>query len=305
MRGDSLIALAIPTACVALLAEAYFRTDGDADAPANAQFQPSDLCIAAQSDDIVRELETNGIVVIPNAISRSVLRAARNDIYDFQRGTSSSRSLASSGFNKSANDEDIRQDTVAWISISNETTEGPKAGVDGNGSVGRDLEYCIRFLRGIPNALEQCGYSASRDHRVPRQCQLAMYQGDGEASYARHLDQCNASMIELGLLEWMRLSDYRERRITTILYLNEPDRPKSHGGALRCWVARARDAKEETSSVDSSTDGHEAFYPSFDIQPTGGTLVIFQSGRVDHQVMPSTVDRFALTNWVSSESECR
>lgn len=314
VRGDSLLALCIPAGCVALLAEAYFRTEnGDADTSANVQFGPSDRCVAQH--DIVRQLETHGIVVIPNAISPSAVRAARSIIRS---------SLF--GFYKSANDDDVRQDTIAWIRRSENTKE------EGTKGSGNDLDYCIKFLRGIPYALEKCGYSASRDLLVPRQCQLAIYPGDGQASYSRHLDQCKSSLGDLGLLEWMRLSDYRERSITTILYLNEPDRPISHGGALRYWVAMD---KEELRTEDRCDKRASAFRPSFDVFPIGGTLVIFQSvrllcictsytaismrvensdtavqsnmppivvsqGRVEHQVMPSTADRYALTNWVSS-----
>ncbi|KAI2512505.1 prolyl 4-hydroxylase alpha-subunit [Fragilaria crotonensis] len=90
-----------------------------------------------------------------------------------------------------------------------------------------------------------------------------------------------STLSELGLLEWWRLSDYRQRVTTVILYLNEPDRQESDGGMLRCW-ANPKDREE-----------------SFDIVPKGGTLVIFQSDLVEHMVLPSSVDRYALTNWVS------
>ena len=69
IRGDSFIAVTISTACVALLVEAYFRTENeDADTTEKAQFGPSDKCIARCQCNVVRELESFGIVVIPNAI---------------------------------------------------------------------------------------------------------------------------------------------------------------------------------------------------------------------------------------------
>jgi 2OG-Fe(II) oxygenase superfamily len=311
MRGDTLVALAIPTGCAALLAEAYFRTDnGDADNPVDARFGPSDACIA--SPHLVSELERNGIIVIPNAISLSALQAARDDIraYQLAGDDKNAKSAATTeiGFHASTNDNDVRQDTIAWIRECNPESYDTMDSASSDVSLGKGLNFCIRFVRGISNALEQQGYVASRHHLVPRQCQLAIYTGDGRASYARHLDQCHATVAELGLLEWWRLSDYRERCITVILYLNAPDRPHSHGGALRCWVAQLEPNTKHDQSVDLKTlqwnrrniADCRTFAPSFDIQPVGGTLIIFQSDRVDHQVLPSTVDRFALTNWVSS-----
>jgi 2OG-Fe(II) oxygenase superfamily len=306
IRGDTLVAMAIPTGCAALLVEAYFRTDnGDADNPVDARFGPSDACIASRH--LVSELERNGLIVIPNAISLSALQAARDDIRAYQLAAHSAETTET-GFHASTNDNDVRQDTIAWIREYHPESYDSLDSASSDASLDRGLNFCIRFVRGISNALEQQGYIATRHHRVPRQCQLAMYTGDGQASYARHLDQCHATLAELGLLEWWRLRDYRQRSITVILYLNAPDRPQSHGGALRCWVAQLESHKDPDQSVNLETSGwyshnianDRTYDPSFDIQPVGGTLVIFQSDRVDHQVLPSTVDRFALTNWVSS-----
>jgi 2OG-Fe(II) oxygenase superfamily len=296
--GDAMVAILIPMGCVGVLVEAYFRTENeDADSSLQAQFLPSDDCIECpkqeqqyhhhhhhQNSSIVQRLERDGIVIIPNAISSNVITAARNSIQELQR-------MDHSNFQTSSNDDDIRQDTIAWVRASdsivvnnNQNSSHDIVGVSEGATPPQNhtsrrhgLDYCIRFLRGIPHALEKSGYSTSQDHLVPKQCQLAIYPGDGNASYARHLDHCNASVFTLGLLEWLRLSDYRRRRITMILYLNDPDRPTCHGGALRCWVAKASHC-EYRPTIDDVPD-RETFYPSFDIQPTGGTLVIFQSQR--------------------------
>ena len=55
---------------------------------------------------------------------------------------------------------------------------------------------------------------------MPRQCQLARYTSRGKG-YDRHLDRCALGVEELGVLEWLRLSDYRGRALTAILYLND------------------------------------------------------------------------------------
>jgi hypothetical protein len=312
VKPDAVLAFAIPAACMAVLAEAFFRTEyADADATAACEFDASSNLIKPHH---VRELETKGIVVIENAVTATTLRGARSNIRDFQKEGSIWTNTRVGGFAPSGNDPDVRQDLIAWVRSSNVSddeastrshhveTQGSllivqdKNNRQENSPLGKDLLYSIQILRGIPFALEQCGYSASKNHRVPRQCQLAMYPGNGSASYERHLDQCDASVYDLGILEWLRLSDYRERAITTILYLNEPNRPESHGGALRCWVARDIDTKRDNKNRNEKDD----FRPPFDVKPTGGTMVIFQSGKVDHKVLPSTEDRFALTNWVAS-----
>lgn len=119
---------------------------------------------------------------------------------------------------------------------------------------------------------------ASTAHRVPRQCQLARYTPQ-KKGYDRHLDRCALGLEELGLLEWLRLSDYRGRALTAILYLNDDWSVDRDGGALRCWIP-----------------GQEPF----DVAPTGGRLVIFESGAVEHAVMASSADRVALTVWINS-----
>ena len=55
-----------------------------------------------------------------------------------------------------------------------------------------------------------------------------------------HLDQCELGVDELGLLEWLRLSDYRGRALTAILYLNDDWQIQRDGGALRCWIGGGR-----------------------------------------------------------------
>jgi hypothetical protein len=285
---------------------------------------------------IVQTLERDGIVIIPNAISPTILYGARDNILCFQQPQPQTALNKATGeiwknhtddqspyrFATSGNDADVRQDKIIWIrngssnATSSSTTDTTGGGnnalkeYSGNldsdhdlveeasqstehtNEIGRDLEYCINFVRGIPYALEKNGYTLSTNHQIPKQCQLSMYTGDNISSYQRHLDTCTASIYDLGLLEYLRLSDYRQRRITIILYLNDSHRPISHGGSLRCWVSNELSngnplplpSSPEASSLNTSnctndTTDNSGFHPSFDILPTGGTLVIFQSER--------------------------
>ena len=300
VHADTIVAVTIPLVAVSLLAEAYWRTEyGDAQSPSECQNSQTTRSIQPHH---VRELETSGIVVIPNFLSLAELSSARRDIAALQAGGTEAPCFAAS-----ANNASVRQDLIQWIEEDSPVVSpNDDEATESKRTIGFGLSRCVRLLRGIPHALQQHAYADKNynDHqtaeqqewKVPRQCQLAWYPGNRQAAYQRHLDRCTASFQELGLLEWWRLSDYRERYLTTILYLNSPDRPITQGGALRCWVAAA----ESTSTVDD--DNGPSFGEPFDIQPRGGTLVIFKSGIVDHQVLPSSSDRLALTNWVGSVS---
>ena len=114
---------------------------------------------------------------------------------------------------------------------------------------------------------------------MPRQCQLARYTSRGKG-YDRHLDRCALDVYELGLLEWLRLSDYRGRALTAILYLNDDWSVDRDGGALRCWIGERE---------------------PFDVAPVGGRLVIFDAGAVEHAVLAASADRVALTVWINRE----
>ncbi len=282
VRGDSLVALGVPLGCIALLVEAYTRTElADAETSAACYFPPTSALIQPFH---VRQLEKDGIVVIPNALSAEELTNSRLDVINFSK--------SKSFFQRSSNDADVRQDSISWVKAYSDQEKNYNSP---NTSWGDHLSHCVNLVRGVAKALEDNDYSGSREHLVPQECQLALYRGDDNSVYHRHLDRCNKTIYELGLLEWLRLSDYRERAVTVILYLNLPDRHEQEGGALRCWVKSGM-----SSNQNSGEEGcNENFNPPFNILPKGGTMVIFKSALVEHMVLPSSTDRYALTSWVS------
>jgi SM-20-related protein len=81
--------------------------------------------------------------------------------------------------------------------------------------------------------------------------------------YKKHLDR-------------FQKADYRT--VSCILYLNE-DWKSEDGGQLRLY-----DGPEEEASYQ-------------DVLPEGGTLALFLSGRVYHEVLPTTRERVSLTGW--------
>jgi SM-20-related protein len=87
---------------------------------------------------------------------------------------------------------------------------------------------------------------------------LALYPAG--AAYARHRD---------------RFRDDDARVLSCVLYLNDGWLPE-HGGALRVHFDEG---------------------PALDVLPEAGTLVTFLSARFDHEVLPASRPRLALTGW--------
>jgi SM-20-related protein len=81
-----------------------------------------------------------------------------------------------------------------------------------------------------------------------------------------------------------RFQDHDARVLSCVLYLNQ-SWSTSDGGALRLY----RDAG------------------ALDVPPRGGTLVCFLADRFEHEVLPATRERLALTGWLlrrESEGAC-
>jgi len=236
-----------------VLGEAYFRTSlSDAQTAKECRYPPASGIL---SPSHVRELENNHMVVIHNVLSSSELEGARECAREL--GDSMDRT-------NHENDSDVRQDQICVVKESDTNEHGD------------DMMHCIKLLRGIPFLLDRFTYDSSSSYIVPRQLQLARYLPDGSV-YIRHLDKCTSTLAEMGLLGWLRSSDYRYRAVTIILYLNDPE--WNSGGNLRCF------GEDDASSID--------------VNPTGGTLIIFDSSKIEHQVLPSLMDRYALTLWIN------
>lgn len=88
--------------------------------------------------------------------------------------------------------------------------------------------------------------------------------------YKRHLDQFR--------------SDSR-RRLSVICYLNT-DWKDDDGGQLAVFLP------------GETTDATER---EITIQPLGGRLVCFESGRLEHEVRPASRERLSVTGWLKTE----
>ncbi len=107
---------------------------------------------------------------------------------------------------------------------------------------------------------------------------VALYPA-GSSGYVTHLDQFRSAA---------NTAQAGARQLSVVLYLND-DWPSDAGGQLRLYL-------DEHSSAPTATDRH------VDIQPLGGRLVLFLSGRFWHQVLPARQTRISLTGWFKTRA---
>jgi len=88
------------------------------------------------------------------------------------------------------------------------------------------------------------------------------------ARYRTHLDRFAAAS---------------HRVVSSVLYLNEGWRP-ADGGALRLYL------------------GEPDREPWRDVAPEGGRLVLFESGRFPHEVLPAERERWSLVGWFTTRA---
>lgn len=86
--------------------------------------------------------------------------------------------------------------------------------------------------------------------------------------YKRHLDQFR--------------SDSR-RKLSVICYLNT-DWQKTDGGQLALYLPNPDGGAEQQIAIE----------------PIGGRLVCFESGRLEHEVLPATRERLSITGWLKT-----
>ena len=97
------------------------------------------------------------------------------------------------------------------------------------------------------------------------------------------------------------------RAVTAILYLNGDWKP-SDGGCLRVYSAHPEALTAGThagAAADAAVAGLKAGAPGIsggsqyvDVEPRRGTMVLFWSHRIEHEVLPANTPRFALSLWM-------
>jgi hypothetical protein len=240
------------------------------------------------TDAHVRELEQSGYVVVNDVLTSEEVRRAFCDA----KLVMSNRSEASPN-----NDLRLRTDKVCFMTQS----DRDRAFTQSLGQSGFALLHAQMTLRGVGSTLVRRSFKGfgSEDNdqdrntysqlRVPDLVQLSKY-AKSSTFYRPHRDGVSGSFLELGLLQWLKLASYRARVVTAILYLNADDptpwSEQADGGCLRMHLGTMSGDDEGTSAVEVRN-----------ISPLGGRLVLFDSQRVLHEVLPTHRDRFALTVW--------
>ncbi|WAJ37189.1 2OG-Fe(II) oxygenase [Pseudomonas sp. GOM7] len=124
-------------------------------------------------------------------------------------------------------------------------------------------EACDRYL-GLMDELRQALNQAFYLGLEDFECHFACYAPG--AFYQRHLD---------------RFRDDDRRTVSAVFYLNDDWRPEQ-GGALRLHLADGR---------------------AHDVLPQAGTLALFMSAEMPHEVLAATRERLSLTGWFRRRGE--
>lgn len=122
-----------------------------------------------------------------------------------------------------------------------------------------DETLYLNRIQQFTDYLNQTCYLGLRDYEL----HYARYPAG--TFYKRHLD---------------RFRTDSKRKLSVITYLNEAWQP-TDGGQLALYLPQP-DGTEQTVHLD----------------PVGGRLVCFDSGLLEHEVLPATRDRLSITGWL-------
>jgi hypothetical protein len=221
------------------------------------------------------------------AMDASLVAACRSEV----------ASLDTDGALESSNhgqDRSIRGDRVAHLALDGHRREEEDE-EDDEEEADDEHERCPVHLRRLFTALEEIGSQVADSLGcgpllTPRLGMVATY--DGAHGYVRHLDNERDETN-------VQASGYRNFRVlTAIAYLNDEDWAREDGGLLRCYDSQTSFAR--TDVCDPPPTGAEAC--ELEVVPRGGTVVVFPSCLVPHEVTPARRARCAATLWFVSSS---
>mmetsp|Transcript_4413 Transcript_4413/g.8331 ORF Transcript_4413/g.8331 Transcript_4413/m.8331 type:complete len:241 (+) Transcript_4413:495-1217(+) len=158
----------------------------------------------------------------------------------------------------------IRDDFVGWLTADEASVHA--------GSV---TSTVVQAMRGLAWELQK--HSQFPPLFAPTRIMATHYPGNG-AKYVAHRDNDGGD------------DHTSDRCWTCIVYCNQGWEP-SDGGLLRCHLGPN---DETTQPLKQSVDATHFV----DVPPVAGTLVIFDSRRILHEVLPAFKSRFALTLWI-------
>lgn len=127
---------------------------------------------------------------------------------------------------------------------------------------------------------------------------LLAADGSGCFSKLRTDPTVKVSAHEPGVKHGLHLDSFggetNLRMVTCLLYVNDEDFTEQHGGALRIFEELMPPDVPRNAEVPEK--GAEE--PHLDVPPLTGTLVLFLSRRVCHEVLPASRNRYLMTLWV-------
>ncbi len=175
-----------------------------------------------------------------------------------------------------------RLDNVLPASLTHELAEEcrkrARAGALNPAGVGRGQGLAVREgIRGDSIQWLEHGQSAPSDGYLQAMDELR--SALNQAFYLGLEDfECHFACYPPGAFYQKHLDRFRDddrRTVTAVYYLNEAWQTE-HGGALRLYLA------DDTE---------------LDVLPSAGTLVLFISAELPHEVLPATRERLSLTGW--------
>jgi len=126
----------------------------------------------------------------------------------------------------------------------------------------------------------------------PGPAQLACYDGGG-AYYTVHRDHSDFGVLPFlgdGLPDDPAQRVVARRRVTAILYLQEGWRERD-GGMFRAHSGTVFQV------LDQQSRGSDTVGDFVDVSPEGGTIILFRSRDLAHEVLPAAKRRVALSMW--------
>lgn len=144
-----------------------------------------------------------------------------------------------------------------------------------------DLNVLVWKLQELQRELNSVyGFGCTRTSTM-----LTRYPGGG-ARYAKHLDAPPAQASD---------NVGEQRRLTAVYYVN-PNWEPQHGGCLRAhFPAEIGHAIRDARPSEDSPAEEPAWH--LDIEPLIDRLVLFSSSSLEHEVLPSQSERYAITTW--------
>jgi len=220
------------------------------------------------SDSILSELDTKNYVVIPNYLPNDLVTALRNDVAHLR--SCNQFKIAKIGQDATNTlDEGIRVAETCFLG-KGKLSDVPQGG-DARDTLYDVIEELRRTLSGN-SALDPSSINEVAPALDANLSELLYAYYPNGGFYRRHLDAIPQSVSIL-------------RSYSLLLYLNV-DWKEGDGGNLRIHLDSGGDAKPP-GEADNFVD----------VRPEGGTLVLFRSDVVAHEVLDTVKERMAVVGW--------